>query len=86
MESPGKYVDERVSHVHFWVVLLDSTPALWGLIHLERGGIPLHDGVGKNCKKGATTDVKAQEPSIWAMVCMVGICACAIGLDMTTPP
>ena len=27
--------------------------------HLQRGGIPLHDAVGVNSKKGATTDVKA---------------------------
>ena len=35
-------------------------------LHLERGGMPFHDRVGINCKKGATTEVKAQEPSIWA--------------------
>ena len=23
--------------------------------HLERGGMPLHDAVGVNCKRGATT-------------------------------
>ena len=43
----------------------DRPPVLWGLIHLERGGMPLHDGVRINCEKGATTEVKAQEPSIW---------------------
>ena len=26
-----------------------------GGYHLERGGVPLHDAVGINCKKGATT-------------------------------
>ena len=45
------------------------------LIHLKRGGMPLHDGVGINCEKGATTEVKAQEPSIWAKGCMVGVSA-----------
>ena len=35
-----------------------------GLIHLDRGGMPLHDGVGINCEKGATTEIKAQEPCI----------------------
>ena len=48
--------------------------------------MPLHDGVGINCKKGATSEVKAQEPSILAKGCMVGDCAYIIGLDMTTPP
>ena len=27
-----------------------------GGYHLEREGMPLHDAVGINCKKGATTD------------------------------
>ena len=38
------------------------------------------------CRKGAITEVKAQEPSTWAKGCMVGDCACVIGIDMTTPP
>ena len=24
--------------------------------HMERGGMPLYNAVGKNCKKGATTE------------------------------
>ena len=27
-----------------------------GGLHMERGGMPLHDAVGINCKKGATTE------------------------------
>ena len=27
-----------------------------GGYHMERGGMPLHDAVGVNCKKGATTE------------------------------
>ena len=27
-----------------------------GGYYLERGGMPLHDAVGINCKKGATTE------------------------------
>ena len=67
-------------------VVLDRPPTLWVLIHLERGGMPFHDGVGINCRKGATTEVKAQEPSMWVKGCMVGDCTSVIGLDMTTPP
>ena len=67
-------------------VLLDCPPAFRGLIHLERDEMPFHDGVGINCEKGATTEVKAHEPSIWAKGCMVGDCACVIGLDVTTLP
>ena len=32
-------------------VLSDRPPVLWW----EMGGMPLHDAVGINCKKGATT-------------------------------
>ena len=46
----------------------------------REGEMPLHDGVGINCEKGATTEVKAQEPSIWAKGCMVGDCANVIYL------
>ena len=27
-----------------------------GGYHMERGGMPLHDAVGINCKKGTTTE------------------------------
>ena len=30
-------------------------PVLW-CYHLDRGGMPFHDAVGMNCKKGATTE------------------------------
>ena len=38
---------------HF--VLSDRPPVLWWLSP-EEGGMPLHDAVGINCKKGATTE------------------------------
>ena len=57
-------------------VLSDLPPALWGLIHLESSWLPFNDGVGINCKKGATTEIKAQEPSIWAKGCMLDDCMC----------
>ena len=28
----------------------------YGGYHMERGGMPLHDAVGINCKKGATAE------------------------------
>ena len=37
---------------------------------LEREGMLLHDAVGVNCKKGATTRIKAQVPSTWSRACM----------------
>ena len=29
--------------------------------HMERGGMPLHDAVGINCKKGATTEYQGAD-------------------------
>ena len=37
------------------VFFLTALPSSGGY-HLERGGMPLHDAVGINCKKGATTE------------------------------
>ena len=37
--------------VFFWTALPCS-----GGYHTERGGMPLHDAVGINCKKGETTE------------------------------
>ena len=34
--------------------------------HMERGGMPLHDAVGINCKKSATTEDQGSGVSIWA--------------------
>ena len=41
-----------------------------GCYHMERGGVPLHDAVGINCKKGAMK-IKAQVSSIWAKGCFL---------------
>ena len=35
--------------------------------------MPLHDAIGINCKKGATTENQAQMSSIWAKGCMLMI-------------
>ena len=37
--------------VFFWTAL-----PCYGGYHMERGGMPLYDAVGINCKKGATTE------------------------------
>ena len=50
-----------------------------GGYHMERGGIPLHDAVGMNCKKGPTSENQGQVPSIWAKGCiLVTVCVCVI--------
>ena len=58
MESPGAYVTERVWPRPFMLGPVFFPPALpcSGGYHLERGGMPLHDPVDVNCKKGTTTD------------------------------
>ena len=32
-----------------------------GGYHLERGGVPLHDAVGINCKKGVTNEIQGAD-------------------------
>ena len=52
-----------------------------GGYHLERGGMPLHDAVVINCKKGGTLKIKAQMSNIWAKECIiiyVDDCVCVI--------
>ena len=57
VESPGTYVTMSFTRpfllgpVFFWTALPCS-----GDYHLEKGEMPLHDAVGINCKRGATTE------------------------------
>ena len=44
-----------------------------GGYHLERGGMPLHDAVGINCKKSATTEYKGADVKYMAKGCMLMI-------------
>ena len=86
VESPGTYVIGWVSRCHFCLALCSFGKPSRALvvIYLERGGMPLHDAVGINCKSGQLQNTKAQMSSIWAKVCML-MTVCVIGLDMTTP-
>ena len=56
-----------------------------GGYHLERGGMPLHDAVGINCKKGATTEYQIVDIKYMGYGVYVGDYECVIGLEMTTP-
>ena len=38
---------------------------------MEKGGIPLHDAVGINCKRAQLLKIKAQVSSIWAKGCIL---------------
>ena len=46
----------------------------------------LHDAVGVNCKKSATTENQAQILSLWDKGCILDNCVCVILFDMTTSP
>ena len=41
----------------------------------ETGGIELHDAVGVNSNKEATTDIKLQVPGVWDKERMLDDCA-----------
>ena len=63
VESPGTYVTELVTSGHFMLgpVLFPTALPCSDGYHLERGGMPLHDAVGINCKKGATTEYQGAD-------------------------
>ena len=42
-----------------------------GGYHMEKGGMPLHDAVGINCKKAQLLNIKTQLSSIWAKGCIL---------------
>ena len=56
-----------------------------GGYHRKRGGMPLHDAVWINCKKGALLKSKVQMLSIYVygLRMYVDYCVCVIWLDVT---
>ena len=42
-------------------VFFRTTLPCFGGYHLERGGMPLHDAVGINCKNVATTEYEGRD-------------------------
>ena len=57
MERPDTYVTEWFLETFFLgPVFFRTALTCSGGYHLARGGMPLHDAVGINCKKGTTTD------------------------------
>ena len=58
VESPGTYVNEKSFTRPFLLGIVFFRTALpcSGGYHMERGGMPLHDAVGINSKKGATAE------------------------------
>ena len=53
-----------------------------GAYHIERGGIPLHDAVGINCKKGATTKNQGSAVKYMGYGVYLGDCVCVLS-DLT---
>ena len=53
---------------------------------MERGGMPLHDAVGLNCKRVQLLKIKAQVSSIWAKGCILITVRVFYLTYMTTPP
>ena len=57
--------------VFFWTALPCS-----GGYHMERGGMPLHDVVGINSKKGATTENQGSGVKYMGYGVYLGDCMC----------
>ena len=55
---------------------------LWWLSHGERGDMPLHDAVGINCKKGATTENRGVDVDYMGQGAYVDDCVCVLS-DLT---
>ena len=66
--------------VFFWTALPCS-----GGFHIERGGMPLHDVVGINCKKGATTENQGSAIKYMAKGVYLDDCVCILS-DLTLLP
>ena len=57
MESPGTFVTECFTRRFLLgTVFFRTALQCSGGYHMENGGMPLHDAVGINCKKGATNE------------------------------
>ena len=49
-----------------------------GGYHVERGGMPLHDAVEINCKKGATTENQDEAVKYMAQGVYLDDCVCVL--------
>ena len=49
---------------------------------LERGEMPLHDGVGVNCKKGGTTEKSRSRCQVYGLRDVCGMIVCVLS-DLT---
>ena len=54
-------LNEFHAAIFTWPCVLTDRPPFSGGYHLERGGMQLHDAVGINCEKGATTEYQGAD-------------------------
>ena len=60
-----------------WHCVLSAALPCYGGYHMEREGMPLHDAVGINCKKGATTYNQGSGVKYMANGCiLMTVCEC----------
>ena len=77
VESPGTYVTLIRKFLLGPVFFRISLPYSGGY-HLDRGGMPLHDAVGVNCKKDATTENQGADVKYMGLGVYVDDCVCVI--------
>ena len=62
----------------FGPVFFQTAHPCSGGYHLEKGGMPLHDAVGINCKKGATAEYQGADVKYIGLVVYVNDYVCVI--------
>ena len=59
-------------------VFFRTTLPCSGGYHMESGGMPLHDAVGINCKKGATTENQDSDVNYMGLGMYLDDCVCVL--------
>ena len=70
-DRSGEPWNEFLAAIFSWPCVLSAALPCSGGYHMERGGMPLYDAVGINCKKSATTKNQGSMSNIWAKRCIL---------------
>ena len=71
-------LNEFLEAIFAWHCVFRTALPCSGCYHMERGGMPLHDAVGINCKKGATTENQGSGVKYMGKGVYLDDCACVL--------